>query len=410
MKIGLIVPGFSSDERDWCIPAHLDLARSLALDHQVHVFTLRYPHRRDDYSVYSTIVHSRNGYKRQALASVVLWADTLEAIRREHHRSRFDVLHAIYGGEAGFVAVLASRFLHVPCFVSLLGGEMIGLKDIGYGQDLLWRQRLMNRFAIRHADRIFCGSRQMADLARSRVGDSAGERVQRLPLGVDTSMFSSGVKSRTQKGDGSRIEPHSAAAAQQPTPEGRFEILNVGSLIPVKDHATLLRAFAQVATELPDAHLKLVGTGILEGNLHALASDLEIDDRIDWAGAVDHDKLPEVYRSATLYVQSSRHEGQGMAVLEAASSGLPLAGTDVGVLSDLAARGAGIAVPPGDAASLARAMLRAIDSSEELGRRASNIVRLEYNLDRIRGLLLTSYRTRLEYKDARYLSQPVRRP
>jgi glycosyltransferase involved in cell wall biosynthesis len=389
LKIGIIVPGFSSDERDWCIPAHLNLARSLASGHQVLVFTLRYPHRRDVYCVAGVMVHSFNGENSQGLSSAKLWATTLSAIRREHIKSRFDVLHSIYGGEAGFVAVIASRWLDIPAVVSLVGGELAGFKDIGYGQDLLWRQRLMNRFAVRFAQRVLCGSQRMTELARARVSALDGERIQTLPLGVDTDMFSpahlKSIRPRGEKGN-ENCTPLGTSATKK-----GVNILNVGSLIPVKDHETLLRALAELARELPCAHLNIIGTGRLDSQLRRLSSDIEIDDRVQWVGAVAHDQLPDWYDRADLFVQSSMHEGEGMAVLEAAASGVALVGSDVGVLSDLAERGAAIVVPPRNATALAKAMRRALDSLDTLRTRAHGIVRSEYNLERTRERLLEVY-------------------
>jgi len=64
MKIGLVLPGFSANEKDWCIPALLDYVRVLARANSVHVFALEYPYRRDDYDVFGATIHSLNGGNR----------------------------------------------------------------------------------------------------------------------------------------------------------------------------------------------------------------------------------------------------------------------------------------------------------------------------------------------------------
>ncbi len=396
MKIGIIVPGFSADERDWCIPAHLDLVRWLALGHEVHVFAIRYPPRRDVYSVYGAEVHSFNGEGSRGLASTRLWSQVLGALAHEHHEAPFDVLHAIYGGEAGLVTVLAARRLGVPSVVSLLGGELVGMVDIGYGQDLQRRQRLMNQVTLRFADRLLGGSHRMTELARARVSPSRRERIETVPLGVDTRMFR---------------PPRTLA----PTPPdrgaaGNIGILNVGSLIEVKDQATLLSASAELLLETPNARLSIVGTGMLGSRLRALASNWGIADSVDFVGGVAHDQLAEYYRRADLFVQSSRHEGEGMAVLEAGASGVAIVGTDVGVLSDLAARGAAIAVPPKNASALAEAMRRGLASRAALGMRVREIVQREYNLDKIGEQLIELYCSVSRVTDPRHLSQPLPHP
>jgi glycosyltransferase involved in cell wall biosynthesis len=62
--------------------------------------------------------------------------------------------------------------------------------------------------------------------------------------------------------------------------------------------------------------------------------------RVAFLGEVPHDDMPAVYHGADLLVQTSRHEAQGMAVLEAAACGVPSAGTATGILPEI-----GIAVP-----------------------------------------------------------------
>lgn len=392
MNIGIVVPGFSADERDWCIPAHLDLVRWLAAGNQVQVFALRYPHRRDVYKVYGSEVHSFNGEGSRGLASARLWGTVLGALARKHYEAPFDVLHAIYGGEAGLVTVLAGLRLGVPSLISLLGGELVGMADIGYGQDLRRRQRLMNEVALRFGDRLLGGSQAMTKLARARVSPTRRERIQTLPLGVDTRMFSP-VRSTARSTDGGG--------------QGFINILNVGSLIEVKDQATLLAASAELMRETPNARLCIVGTGKLESDLRTLASNLGIANRVDFVGAVAHDHLSEFYRRADLFVQSSRHEGEGMAVLEAGASGTAVVGTEVGVLADLAARGAAIAVPPNNPGALAGAMRRALASRAAWGMRAYEFVQREYNLDKIGEQLIELYCSVSRVAGARRFTQPI---
>ena len=108
-------------------------------------------------------------------------------------------------------------------------------------------------------------------------------------------------------------------------------MLTVGSLYPVKGQMDVLRAFARV----PDAELVIVGVGPLRGTLDGLATRLGLRDRIRWLGSVPHEQLPAIYRSAAVFVQGSRHEAQGMALLEAAACGVPVVGTPVGVLPEV---------------------------------------------------------------------------
>lgn len=335
MRIAVLTPGFSADEHDWCIPALTGLVRELARVHEVQLFTLRYPPRRGSYRAFSARVHALGGAPRGPLGRLSLLARALARIRREGRRAPFTLLHGMWADEAGFLAVAAGRVLGVPSVVSLLGGELVALPGIGYGTWLSPAGRALVRRALRHADAVTVGSGTMAEMASPLV--PAG-RLHRLPLGVDTVLF----------------HPRDGASAAVTLP-GSPALLHVGSLVAVKDQATLLRAFAQVAEELPGARLHLVGDGPLRPALAALAGEVGVSPRVTFHGAVAHERLPAYYRAATLCVLSSRFESQSMVVLEAAACGRATVGTAVGVLPEL--DGAARHVPVGDTCALAGAVL-----------------------------------------------------
>lgn len=377
MKLAFVVPGFSADEADWCIPSHTELIRALAAGHDVHVFALRYPHRVDRYPIGSACVHSLNGVGQRGLGSFGLWQRARGALALEHRARRFDVIHSFFGSEAGAVAVLSARSLGVPAVVWLIDGELAGLRDIGYGADLSARQRLMNALILRWGERVLCGCESLAEAARARIPSSRRARVVTFPLPVNTSRFSPTPHARSPETEGQADAAHASPA----------RLINAGSLTPVKDQANLLRALAQLRPPFAGAHLTIAGEGPLAGELNALAAELGLEAHVRLVGAVSHAELPEVYRAHDLFVQSSRHEGQGMALLEAAACGCAVCGTDAGILHDLAQRGLAMVAPPGEPAALARAIESAL-AARASAHTLSEFVRREYNLDRIvHGLL-----------------------
>src|SRR5262249_48102868 len=123
MRIGLITPGFSASEADWCIPALLNLVRTLARQHEVHVFALRYPYCRHTYSVYWAQVHACGGAVAAGFRRLPLIGRALARIVSQHRRQPFDLLHGLWADEPGFLAVTAGHWLKGPTVVSLLGGE-----------------------------------------------------------------------------------------------------------------------------------------------------------------------------------------------------------------------------------------------------------------------------------------------
>ncbi len=361
MKVAIIVAGFSAHERDWCIPALSDFVRAASAQTEAHVFTLRWPEREETYDVHGATVHALGGREHLGPRVFSLWARAFKAIADEHRHTPFDVLHAFWADEPGWVAALAGRQLGIPVVISLAGGELIKMKDIGYGAQLLPGRGALIDWAMRSAECVTAGSDTMVEIARRRLGKWEKGRLKKAPLGVDTAIFSrppsppsdpsatlracfarknAALRSgRPATGPGLRIIgsndfSRSAKTATKVATTTRFRdllIINVGSLTPVKNQAMLLRAVARA----PGVRLKIVGEGPLRGELQRLAAELGIADRVRFAGEIDHGQMPAVYHAADLFAQSSRHEAQGMAVLEAAACGLPVIGTAVGVLPEI---------------------------------------------------------------------------
>jgi glycosyltransferase involved in cell wall biosynthesis len=343
MRLCLIVPGFSAAEDDWCIPALHHLVRRLAAAHEVTVLALRHPPRKDPYSFFGARVLPLAAGTRTGAWRVALLLRALATVKREHRRRPFDVIHGLWADEAGFVAIAGGRRLGVRSVVSVMGGELVGLTDIGYGVQLGGAGRWLVRHSLTGADAVTVGSEALL----GRVGAVRGRRpIELAPLGVDTSLF---------RPDGGRADL-----------PGDPCLLQVASLTPVKNQRLLLEAFAEVAAGHPEARLHLVGAGPLEAALVSRARSLGLDERVVFHGAVPHHELPPVYRAADLHVVSSRFESQGMAVLEAAACGTATVGTPVGILPELARDGAARTVPSADPGALAAALLALLEDRQQI--------------------------------------------
>lgn len=148
-------------------------------------------------------------------------------------------------------------------------------------------------------------------------------------------------------------------------------ILTVGMHKPEKNHALLLRAFAQLAETQP-AQLMVLGEGPLRAEIEGLAGELGIADRVAMPG-FHADPWP-FYASADLFVLSSSSEGFGNVLVEAMAVGLPVVSTDCDGPRELLAGGQfGQLVPLDDAEALRKAMEQAIAGpvdQEELKKRA----------------------------------------
>lgn len=179
-------------------------------------------------------------------------------------------------------------------------------------------------------------------------------------------------------------------------PERAFVVGCVARLDVVKDHRTLITAFARLRADVPHAHLLLMGDGPEREALTALAAGLGIGAATHFAGTV---RLPgtNLHGLFDVSVLASRSEGFPNTLVEAMAAGRPVVATAVGgsvdaVVDDVT----GTLVPPHDAAALHHAMRALAEHPErrrvmgEAGRRRA---RDSYRADVIVPQLEALYRS-----------------
>ena len=99
-----------------------------------------------------------------------------------------------------------------------------------------------------------------------------------------------------------------------------FKVGTIGRLADQKDYPTLMRAFKLLLNDNPNVTLSIVGDGPKKIALHKLATQLEINNSVEWVG-----KVADVYQELKrfdIFVLSSKYEGFGLVLLEALDAGL----------------------------------------------------------------------------------------
>jgi glycosyltransferase involved in cell wall biosynthesis len=101
----------------------------------------------------------------------------------------------------------------------------------------------------------------------------------------------------------------------------------VGRLCEQKAPERLVRAFGRISTQIPDAHLLMIGSGPLEGMVRAEIAQSGAADRIRLVSDISG---PEAMQAFDLMVMPSRYEAMSYVMLEAEAFGLPMVLTRVG--------------------------------------------------------------------------------
>jgi glycosyltransferase involved in cell wall biosynthesis len=328
VRIALVVPGGvdrSGDRR--VIPALLALIERMAVRHDLQVFALAQEPRPGQWRLAGADIHNAG-----ARFSV---ARTIGAIRREHARAKFDLVHCLWAGKSGLAGTVAARLIGVPCMTHLAGGELAALPSIGYGGRLHLHWRVLDSWTLRRAARVTAASAPIIALAAG-----IGVHAERVPLGVALDRWPA-------------FRPRARPVAEE------TRLIHVASLNAVKDQGTLLHAMHRLREAGHSFRLDIVGEDTLRGAIQALALKLGLGDVVRFHGFLTQREMRPLFEAAHIHLVSSLHEAGPLVVLEAAVAGVPTVGTAVGHVVEWSPEAA-LAVPIGNAGAFAEAIARLI--------------------------------------------------
>lgn len=177
---------------------------------------------------------------------------------------------------------------------------------------LLWPATL--RHAARSADHIITISQASKKDIVERL-QVAPERVTVTPLAVETKF----------------IWRNSKLAVDWQAPY----ILYLGTIEPRKNIPALVRAFAQIAGDIPH-QLVIAGRHYKAADrIYKVARDIKISERVKLLKFVPEQDLPRLYANAALFVLPSIYEGWGFPAQQAMAAGVPVIVSNGGSLPEV---------------------------------------------------------------------------
>jgi glycosyltransferase involved in cell wall biosynthesis len=205
-----------------------------------------------------------------------------------------------------FAPVAVARLLRRPAVVT-------GVLDLPWWDPRPRHQKLLMRAALRAADtNVFCSEMEFREVP-ARL---ATHEPRYVPLSVDTERY-----------------------APNGLPEERI-VVSVGWLqagnAERKGMYDVVRAAPIIHAVHPDVRFVIAGehgTGYPE--LLALARSLGAEGYVEFPGAISADEKIRLMQSCVAYLQPTRHEGFGVAILEALSCGAPVVTRSVGAVGEV---------------------------------------------------------------------------
>jgi len=207
-----------------------------------------------------------------------------------------------------------------------------------------WRRRAALRWAMkRSAATTAVSGATAADLRRTLGVPDDGVRI--VPNGI-----------RMPNGRREKVRRELNVA------DDELVIVAIGNLYPVKGHAVLLRALAELEEQggAPRWRLAIAGRGEDEQRLRSIADDAGIASRIHLLGF--RSDAPDILAAGDVFVLPSLSEGLPLALIEAMATGLAIVASDVGGIPEVVARGQeALLVPAASPTALAAAIRALLD-------------------------------------------------
>ncbi len=142
--------------------------------------------------------------------------------------------------------------------------------------------------------------------------------------------------------------------------------LYVGRVDPEKSISRVIEAFSRVRESVSDAFLIIVGDGIDKNNLEEQVKYLQLQDSVRFLGKVLPPELYEIYKTGDVFVTASEIETQGIVLIEAAATGLPIVAVDKGAVRDVCKdkKNGRLCKPGGDIDGIAKGMIEILSDDD----------------------------------------------
>ncbi len=188
---------------------------------------------------------------------------------------------------------------------------------------------------------------------------------------------------------------------QYSIPQNSIICIAVGRLVAIKGFDILIQTAHLLGKQLKNVHFLIVGDGQCKAELADQVNALGVNKSVTFAGYQDHETVLSFVKSSDIFIMPSRYEGTPIALLEAASLGIPVIASNVGGIPELVQDQVhALLIPPDDPQSLAQAVKRIINDkklAETLSANAVERIKEKFNIDRQLELTWSAYQKALSF-------------
>ncbi len=275
----------------------------------------------------------------------------LDKLRAE----QYDVIHVQTPFVAHYLGIKLAKLLEIPCVETY----HTFFEEYLYHYIPFVPKKIMQKVAqrfSRHQGNSLAGmvvpSYPMLHILREYGVTSPAEVI---PTGIEPASFVLGDRE--------------AFRHKYDIPQDQPVLLFVGRVAHEKNIGFLLKMVEQVRKQIPNILFVIAGEGPAKASLEHEVSELKINQHVKFIGYLDRNtELNSCYRSADVFIFSSRTETQGLVLLEAMAQGVPVVSTAELGTKDVLTDGLGVWISREDLDEFSQTVVRLLGDAEALER------------------------------------------
>ena len=269
-------------------------------------------------------------------------------IRRALDKFKPEVIHVQVSDPIGLSAVAYAKKHNIPVVTTEHNQPEVITEPLG-----------VPKFIKKPVDALlaayFVNRQGKSDFVTMPTGMAIEKLIGTRDIGVPVEAVSNGVDLGLFRPGKARREIYEKYGI----PEGRPVVLYVGRVDPEKSVGTVVEAFKRARSKVPTAVLVVVGDGVDKARLEEVVREEGLSESVKFLGRVVGADLYEIYKVGSVFVTASEVETQGIVLIEAAASGLPLVAVKAGAVAEVCRNlENGFLCEPGDVAGISEAMVK----------------------------------------------------
>jgi glycosyltransferase involved in cell wall biosynthesis len=284
-------------------------------DIEFHMITQRFNASDAEIEQIGSVTVHRVGSGASYLSKILYIPRAAFLARKINVEKKFDAVWAMMAYMLFPIVIMRGLGTNLPYVLTLQEGDPF---QHVFKRWYIAALRPMLENGFRNARVVQAISQYLAGWAQ---GMGYNKQVVVVPNGVDVEHFTTPV---------SPEELHATRMALGKQ-DGDVFLITTSRLVHKNAVDDIIRALQTLPENIK---LVILGTGGLDAELHSLAQELYVENRVQFVGYIGHKDLPRHLAVSDIFVRPSRSEGMGNSFIEAMAAGLPVIATQEGGIAD----------------------------------------------------------------------------